>query len=232
MTDIFAKLKRVDNHSKDLVFGYIRRIQNALSFRDIPPLVCHICLSYYYEDEFFSSAGTEVTISNDRMTIFKHANISGWSNTSYGNIWIDSHIPQIAKWTIRTKSISANKGANDLHLSGVYVFFLSHDGKENEDCTSDEPVYGIADDTAFVIMACDGDHAEIQSEEWRLPRDKNIVMVLNTNDATISCITGDKCVEIFTNIKISENIRYKLGINLYYQNDSVSLLDFECTLCE
>ena len=46
-------VKNIDERTKDIVFGYIRRLQLLLSRDNVPSLVSHWCLLYYYQREFF-----------------------------------------------------------------------------------------------------------------------------------------------------------------------------------
>ena len=116
MAFMLPNLKHIDDKTKDTVFGYIRQQQKTLSLSNICPLISYLCLSYYYQNEYFTTTKDhEITISENRMKITKH-NGSGWINTTYGNVWIDSSIPQIAKWKIKI----TNGGEY-----GVYIAFVS-----------------------------------------------------------------------------------------------------------
>ena len=125
------KLKQIDNRFKYAVFGYVRSMEPQLSHYNVPVLISYICLSYYYHNEYFAKKGDNVELSNNNMTVNK-LNV-GWNNTTYGNIWIESDIDQIAKWTFKLSS------------NGAWISILSKDNRINKDClqSTDEPIYGF-----------------------------------------------------------------------------------------
>ena len=103
MSTIFQKLNSIDNKIKYSVFGYIRWWQTQKSLDNIPALISYLVLNYYYHNEYFAKCGTRVKLSNNNMTVAKYETVGDGYNTTYGNTWIDSNIPQIAKWRLKLK---------------------------------------------------------------------------------------------------------------------------------
>lgn len=69
-------VKNVDVRTKDLVFGYIKRVQELLPGDNIPRLVTHWCLLYFYESELFDREkhGKLFEVNESRTTVNKTAN--------------------------------------------------------------------------------------------------------------------------------------------------------------
>ena len=89
------KLNKIDQHSKYIVYGFLRDPQKALSIMHetyvIPELVFYICLCYYYQDEYFTKHGINLQLNSEQNMvsysyIYKGDDID--MNTVYGNIEI------------------------------------------------------------------------------------------------------------------------------------------------
>merc|ERR1712154_190794 len=110
----------------------------------------------------FEKHGHRIQTSNGEMTITKMTSNKSWDNTSYGKLWINSQIKQIATWTIKI---------NHLHPWDELCFgFVSKDIRCNEDFRNmkDAPFYYIS------------------SKGWYMATDDIITFTLNTKKATIS----------------------------------------------
>ena len=101
MSSVFQKLNSIDSSIKDFVFGYVRSMEKQLSLCNVPALISYITLNNYYHNEYFSKYGKQVILSNNNVTVTKQRTVgSNYDNTTYGNTWIDSIIPQIATWIL------------------------------------------------------------------------------------------------------------------------------------
>ena len=103
MSTLFQKLNSVESRIKDSVFGYIRSTASQLFIHNIPALISYIALNYYYHNEYFAKYGQQVKVTNNNMTLTKIKNLSDkqkFENTTYGNTWIDTAIPQISNMDI------------------------------------------------------------------------------------------------------------------------------------
>eukprot|EP01084_Bolivina_argentea_P037168 68723_1 len=111
MSATFKKFKQINDRCKDIVFGYIRSMECKFSDWNIPDMISYICLSFYYHGEHFAKKGNNVELSNNKMTITqikkfikKSKYCRNWEsellyNATYCNVWIESNLNKIAKWT-------------------------------------------------------------------------------------------------------------------------------------
>ena len=67
---IFVKIKNIDEKIKDIVCGYIRRCQYLLPnnnpYYNIPSLVEHLCITYYWISEYFTDHGNSITVNEQK----------------------------------------------------------------------------------------------------------------------------------------------------------------------
>ena len=65
--------KLVDQRTKDVVYGYIRMIQQILfdcsSYFMIPDSIIFICLTFYHFPEYFYSFGNDIIVSKNQRQI-------------------------------------------------------------------------------------------------------------------------------------------------------------------
>ena len=65
----FAVSKTADERTKCIIFGYFRK-QESLLKTSIPPIICYLCMGYYYNPEYFSRAKEDCfIISDDKLTV-------------------------------------------------------------------------------------------------------------------------------------------------------------------
>eukprot|EP01084_Bolivina_argentea_P145900 255598_1 len=102
MTSTVSSFKFCDDKTRDIVFGYIREIEQLMmSYSIIPTNIIHICLSYYLILEQFLECGNKhIIISNENKTI---KNIHSQWDTAYGAFEIDCNDKmnknKIFQWT-------------------------------------------------------------------------------------------------------------------------------------
>ena len=106
MATDFDKAKGADQHTKDVVNGFIRQSQSLLPddhYHCIPELVILFCILYYYDEITFhpfdaSSCGPNVVISGDKNEIMTH---DKWTvETAYTSKWIPSIERKIVKFAL------------------------------------------------------------------------------------------------------------------------------------
>ena len=235
MTTSLKVLKYIDQRTKFVVFGYIREYENKLSlYINISPGICYICLAYYFLGEYFEKAGNQFIISNDKMTVTKKQEsykyeYSNWNNTAYGKLWINSTIPQIIKWKFKINELGC--------LSGICFCLVSKDNRCNENCMSrdskkDYPNYGFCNKLLTIIN--DDEAIEEKSDDAeKFEKNDIVLMIFNTIKREFYCQNADQ-INLITikNIKIGDNIRYKMAIQMYDSFNSVQLIYFNKQLCK
>ena len=219
--DLARKLKEADDETKDLVSGYVRRMQNLFKDKIIPKEVTNLCIIYYFITEFFAKYGDDMNVStkdtkNDLVSITPN---SRW-NTAYGNIVIDiNETPNlIYRWTI-AKNTNAT-------LIGIEI-------DDFRNINSNISAFHRGDDYPYYYWFVDhflqrNDASENLEQRYRnkkAPKNAEITMELNCKDRTIRFIVNKEDFGIaFT--KIIPGYNYRFGVSLC-QNGDVQLVNFE-----
>eukprot|EP01084_Bolivina_argentea_P205195 350590_1 len=100
MTLNLEELKKIDESSILVVFGYMRELHKQLkSTYKIPSLISWICLKYFYSIDYFEIIGQHTVLTEDKSTITKTH--WGWTCTSYGKLIIPSMDNIVIKWFLR-----------------------------------------------------------------------------------------------------------------------------------
>ena len=217
------ELKKINDTHKFTVFGYAKRVQKESSLT-IPLMINYLCLAYYFHGEYFEKCGNNLEISNGAVTLTKIGKSRNWRDTAYGKIWIKSNMKQVASWKFRIDKIPDY----DEFLADLYIYFVSHATRMNDDCAAfaDRPFYGFdnkgasdASGIAGVEPKCDGIPEFNQGDI--------IIISLDTSQAIIQVKIRDEDAQIiYRNIYINDQIQYKIAVQLWGQNTSITLLDF------
>ena len=223
------QLKHINDAIKYCVFGYVRSFESLLTLIDgnkqIPVLISYLCLIYYYHGEFFLKCGDDIKISENKQMIIKESSICGYNNTSYGSTWIKSNDNLICKWSLFINDINDKKTTS---VGNIWIAIVSKDDKINNDCSTDNdrPNYSFSNN--IHVFLC-GKGSTVNMVKFN--KNDHIEIILNTKLKTISFkrINFDNdYVVIFKDIEKHEKIKYKLAIQLYSKNDSVTINDFKC----
>ena len=148
-------IKLVDQRTKDIVYGFIKRMEKSLLLKHIPIEIYDICLAFYYFPEFFNKAREDCfKISDDKLTITAIMDCSYHKHTIFMKRWIDSNTNIIAKWRFRINNIS---------LHGCSFFWFSKqllgDVLLLDFAYAQIPNYSISYDQARYINSDDVDDA-------------------------------------------------------------------------
>ena len=88
------KLKKIDDKSKLIIYGFIREIQTLLSqnnlLYNIPLSISHIILLFYFEMDEFDLFAHGLKLSKDRRTVIVSKSIYHSWGSAYGKIGINS----------------------------------------------------------------------------------------------------------------------------------------------
>lgn len=110
MATDFQKLKFIDQHTQDCVYGFIRKNYQRLLLDDayhaIPKLIFYTCVLYYHVAEYFTEYGPNVILSQDGSMVSIEQGKNFDENqidydTNYGNIEIDLNIPMFYQWIFK-----------------------------------------------------------------------------------------------------------------------------------
>ena len=102
MASKLHELNAIDNRTKLIIFGYIRKEQQLLTllhknnpFYVIAKLIIHCIFSFYHEPEYFAKAPNNVAISNNKCTVTVTETMD---TTCYGARTIESTLKMIHRW--------------------------------------------------------------------------------------------------------------------------------------
>ena len=205
-------------------------MERKLKLMFIPKSIGHICLFYYFHDEYWSRAGDDLEISSNRRTVTKTAsNRLNWRNTAYGNLWIESTIDQRVKWKFGVNHLNDNETSRK--CNNFIICLVSRDDRLNHTACpygDGKPNYAFANNDGTIING--ENFMEIHSTHSRFVEGDEVSLILNTSSLgrIFRQRNEEEPVLIFKNLKKGKDILYKIAISLYAQKDSLSLVDFQC----
>ena len=92
MSHPLSLLKYANDSDKCIVSGFVRSHEISLKLSTIPPLICHLCVAFYYNQEFIESARTDkFKISGDRLSIKSIQECQLYRHTIYCHAWYKSN---------------------------------------------------------------------------------------------------------------------------------------------
>eukprot|EP01084_Bolivina_argentea_P037165 68717_1 len=210
MSHSLNHLKSINTDIKYTVFGYIRECETKLCLHtNIPIMVSYICLSYYFHGEYFDKCSNDIVISNSTNTITKKEGhnsnnsinniVSAWCNTTYGKLWIESDIDQIAKWTLKLNHCGIN----------TFIGLMSKDNRINSNCSTskDKPYYAVfhAGSTDYNDNTCVYNNNMVTFKNGDI-----MIFILNTQKRCIS-IQKNNDVQFCIYENIQKNINQHIG---------------------
>ena len=110
--------------------------------QNIPPLINHICVIFYFPGEYIEKCTQDLVISNNNTTITKTDNDFAWNNWAVGKIWIDSTSNSISKWVIKINSFKDFSPPSWAH---IFCGFVS-----NEQNTKTKFCSNVSDSLIFI----------------------------------------------------------------------------------
>ena len=224
-------VKFVDNSSKKLVSGYCRDTARKVKIDQIiPDLVLHICMLFYFQQEFIATIGEgdeeedhNFEISEDKRTV---GLIDGCWGTLYGNIIIDSLSQIICRWNI--KILRKQKESRWNYASSLYIglcgdvqsdTFLEYD--------FNLPYHSFCANGNGLMYS----DSKLKANDERYTKWEENDMVgikLDLKQRNVEYFVNDKSVGIiFKNVPIGENIKYRLAITMNQDGEKIQIDSFE-----
>ena len=214
-----VNIKDVDQKTKDIVFGYIHRMESSLNFELIPPLVSHLCLLFYYIQEFFAQIRNDYfKLSQNKLKV---TNISqkgvGFDHSILLNKWIDSTSKCIVKWTFIVNDICQGFS----HPIGIGLTSIDKGPHHDFANANDKPNYAIYLGT----QAYKNNHF-VDRTSHHFFVDKKAIFVLDLQKKTFGYHNEKKgqFITVFTNIETSPNIKYKMVIQMKRTGTELTLI--------
>eukprot|EP01083_Nonionella_stella_P136182 414241_1 len=218
----FKRIKDANRKSTHVVDGYIRILQRSLSSHSLyhdstPQIINHICLCFYYQyDEFDETciAGC-LTLLGNTLT---HSASSVQGSALLKNVISEGQhhwrfkLGRCSNWTLIGLWKPKNKSKRALDLNTYFT-----DGGES---------YGYA------YISCNGRLASLDSGDWAgnsreygpfKPKEGDTVeMCVNFDTLELRYIVNGQDFGVAFKIEKTE---YRAAVNMYYQDDSITLLD-------
>ena len=228
----FKLAKNVDERSKLLVFGYVRSVESALQLPNTPPLIMHLCLTFYYLNEYFARALRNCfVISDDKLTVTKIDEHPDWNHTICLNEEIQSMSNAIVTWQFKIIQRSVDEafdGGNFIRTITMGFGILSNCSAIDKDIVYDDPAFiphYVAYDGSLGWKFKNGIGAG--KSNLRIVTDDIVTFVLDLKQQLFTFKINDEADQIlFDNITISQDIKYTFGVQLNAKDDSVSLTNF------
>ena len=204
------RIKTIDDRTKLLVFGYIRK-----SFQNSPDLVIFTCLSFYFIREYFATKGKYTKISSNGNVIEKITD-DGWGSMAYGNIEITNKNKGIYEWhldIIDDKSHIVIGIASGIHISSSfhgssksYGLWSANGNRINTFCR-DRTYSKKFGKGSIVIIELDMTHHE----------KKKLSFIINGKNEGVA----------FDNVSFkTDDTTYRLAVNMYYPGAKVKIIKF------
>ena len=219
----FNKLmNETDKRTEVTVCGYIRQMEAVLELSIVPPLVIHLCIMFYYIQEFFDRAPENLfEISDDKLAIINKSNFdswSGWDHTIYCHYLIDSMSDLLYKWTFKFTGESNE-------TSYGFGIASSDNCVDIDFCSTMQqyiPNYAIYDCKGSVYK----NGAHIKYSELIFNDGDLVKVFLNLKERFFGTQVNDEDMNIeIHDIKEAEDITYKLVLQMAAKG-SFTLQDF------
>ena len=230
--------KMIDQETKDLIFGYVRKANDSLS-STIPVMINYICLLYYYlvPEKFIKCSSECMQIAsseNDGRTndIVRMKDGCGWSNM-HGNVIINpTENPKVtAAWRVKIDADLCVIGIHSMYGDDTTCYGDAYTANIDEETgnmtqTRMSPNYGWQGDLKTIIS-----HINKKRGMDEFKRGDMIEMRLDLSEKTLRFQKNNKETNIvFNNIDISAN--YHLMIRTTADSESsFQIIDFDIKHC-
>ena len=225
MAHFHQRLKQVTHKDKLIVNGFIREAQDLLPFEDNPyynlnGLIVQICLIYFAMEEYWDTLHPNF-ITEERGTVLKRAENSGWGNANYGKFVVPSIGNCVYEWHFEINKIV--HGSAMIGMVDVQEMRLNEGLKWNQSVDSycwygsrgllsykfNQRVQGNTfEDGDIVIMKVDTNQGFIEFSHAK-------------NENAEAKISGK------LDLKQADYLSYKMAATIYYKDNYITLTKFE-----
>ena len=204
------QMNEIPDDTKYLLSGFIRRMEKEVN-NDIPEVIMMIILSFYYIAEYFKDTDCELSEKNTKITS------AGHNRNGYGNLIIDSTSNGCHQWQFKIGFIkfSLMVGITESSINTTCPIYTVK-GKG----------YGYHSRGKTCIPKSKGTGYKSIEKKPRFKEGDKVQMVLNLDKKSLSfkLNEGDTCS--IENIKIGQDIDYKLAVFMGDPGDSLQLISY------
>ena len=213
----FEDVKNIDQHKKDIVFGYVKRVQklfpNENAYYIIPSLVCYLILLHYAPMEYFDPdlCNTKFILSNNNTIAEqrgKHEQVALLHNVVKSGIH---------KWTFKLIQFG---GPRFVSLLGVFK-------AKYTPVLTVQFFYPCYNDKVYAYDICSGrklNHMRIMRYGIRCKQGDVVVMILDLNKLELKYKVND--IDYGVAYKDVEQTSYRAGISGYGAYPTYQLLSY------
>ena len=225
----FSQLKNAPDHTKHLIFGYVRQCETEQSM-NVPVMISYLIIMYYWIQEQFTVHGDNIKLDKTKKIATRFTIKRNQYNTVYGNHVIDTNDESVScyKWTFQVRNIRSsiplypicigidasndkyiNKDFSDISINKNYFYSIGTNGfPYNHDEEGNDKVFH-------------GQKVDVME------------MTLDMKHKTLTArINHVWVVTIAQNVKFEENKSYNLAIGLSHDDiylNEIQLTDFAVT---
>ena len=215
-----AEARKADKKTNLLVYGFIRDINHMdVASANIPDLILFVIILYLMEKEYFDKHGKFDKISDDKLTVtstLEDDNLQEYDNTTYGHQWIPSISKVIVTWKFKGKN-------NRFIMMGI---------TSNDNCQSYD--FSINNKATTYAFTSDGQWSTENGKSKAtidnaiiFKRDDKISFILDLINREILIQVNDNEKKVlWTDIKVSDEIKYKLAVCMVWNKNEITLIDF------
>eukprot|EP01084_Bolivina_argentea_P223569 378251_1 len=250
-TSYFRIIKHTDPTTRDIVFGFIRDIQALLSKNIIVPSeIVYMCLLYFYNVEYFTTHGSDMSIHDNGQIVKHHA--TGYyydadvndGNTVYGNLEINPNDYIKCIWIFKMIKLStdamiaiglASTQANtESCFHGCWVNAADAEwvrSEPEEDCVNVSYAYQKCDNDILFITSIDGFQADSDKDYGNsdLNEGDEIKMELDIQNRTLKYYVNSKDQGMADdNLWFGANKTLMMAVSINTPSE-IQLTDFKAT---
>ena len=216
-------LKRIPQSLKDFLNGYTREIEKSVSIH-IPSVIPSLCLLYYYQRDYIERADENYEISNDKLSV-TCVETHVWKKSVFLHEWIESMSNKIVKWTFY---IDINTSGQDY---GGLKFVLS---SKDEDlpirfsARTGNPfqTYTFYNNGNYRVCGVFENAPESECKYRRFTTGDTVIYTLDLKAQQLKCKINDYNEFIAATIKVANDIKYKMIMQINDRGDKITLIDY------
>ena len=212
-----------ETRSRQIVFGFIHEAELQLKLSEIAALIINMILGFYYHGEYFASfLEDHFEVSPDRLTLTNIKEIDLGNHTSYFNQWIESTSKSIVKWTLK---INKAEKTNLKFDSAFYFGLATKESDPSKDFATSKTLNYCIDDLGWKYKSYMGDGRAVS---FAFNEGDLVIFTLDlASKQWLGKVGVDGTdIELF-DVEVSDDIKYKLAMQMSKVGDSVTLVSFE-----
>ena len=243
LMDPLQNAKFADGKTGCIVDGYIHDNESKLKLAQIHSLIFTVILGFYYHAEFISKyLKDNFKVTDDRSTISNIEDISCNDHTIYFNQWIESKSTAIVEWMFRiNKVIKAGQmyfgiTSKEKAITQDFAADASEWSSADASTMSFGPTIATKDDVSYSVNGLGttfkGIYISGRKPEFTIEQGNSVTFILDlVSKKFCGRIKGEDNIAFFSDIEVSQDIKYKFVLQMGSCGESVTLQTFDVSQC-